>query len=170
MRAAVGPRFSTRIRRRIVLPGPWWSMMWRWARGLSARLVGTTTSRMPKLPGPGPAAAWAGLASAPVAAASAAATSMSALRSRRTILLRRSGHGVRDRAGVQAGDRRGGDGYGDRRVPCRGVVATAGAPADNRLRRALQRQGGDGRDGDRPGLRDGARGVGGIGGGDGLRA
>src|SRR3984885_14579923 len=131
MRAAAGPRFSTRIRRWIVVPGPRWSMIYRRARGLSASADGTSTSRMPKLPGPGPASAWAGLASALVAAASAAATSMSALRNRRTILLRVSGHGMRDRAGVQAGDRRGGDGYGDR-----------------------------------PGLRDGARGIGGIGGGD----
>src|ERR1700730_5010329 len=143
MRAVLGPRFSTRIRRRIVAPGPRWSMIYRRARGLSASADGTSTSPMPKLPGPGPAAAaWAGLASAPVAAASTAATSMSALRNRRTILLRMSGHGMRDRAGVQAGARRDGDGYGDRRVPCRGVVATAGGPADNGLRRAGQRQGG----------------------------
>src|SRR5579859_5219413 len=169
MRAAREARFSTRIRRWMVVPGPRWSMIYRRARGLSASADGTSTSRTPKLlPGPGPAAAWAGLASAPVAAASTAATSMSALRNRRTILLRMSGHGMRDRAGVQAGDRRDRDAYGDRRVPCRGVVATAGGPADNGLRRAGQRQGGDGRDGDRPGLRDGSRGIGGIGGRDGL--
>jgi hypothetical protein len=53
---------------------------------------------------------------------------MSALRNRRTILLRMSGHGMRDRAGVQAGDRRDGDGYGDRRVPCRGVVPLPAVP------------------------------------------
>src|SRR5579872_4364250 len=167
MRAALEARFSTRIRRWMVVPGPRWSMIYRRARGLSTSADGTSTSRMPKLL-PGPAAAWAGLASAPVAAASTAATSMSALRNRGTILLRMSGHGMRDCFVEQDGDRRDGDGYGDRRVPCGGVVATARGPADNGLRRAGQRQAGDGRDGDRPGLRDGSRGIGGIRGGDGL--
>src|ERR1700722_9293458 len=122
MRAALGPRFSTRIRRWIVAPGPRWSVIYRRARGLSASADGTSTSRIPTLPGPRPGVAWAGLASALVAAASTAATSMSALRTLRTILLRMSGHGMRDRAGVQPGDRRDGNGYGDRRVPGRGVA------------------------------------------------
>src|ERR1700727_777969 len=142
-------------------------MMYCRARGLLASAVGTSTSRMPKLPGPDAPAAWAGLATVPVAAASTAVTSMSALRCRRTILLRMSGDGVCDCAGVEPGDRCRRDSYGDRWVPCRGVVTHAG-PRDDGLRCARQRHDRCGCGDEHPSCRGDTRGIGGVCGRDGF--
>src|SRR6266566_6856450 len=110
-------------------------MTYRRARGSAASATGISTSRIPKLAGPGPARWWVVAASALAAGVSTPATSnATALGGQRTILPYGLGDRMGDGARVGPGDSGGRHGDGQRRIPGGGVVPHAGGQAERGLR------------------------------------